>query len=179
MRGYLQVKYANKTSFKTGTSRGRSQPITYRVKRKCGVFCWKARSLSLILCEHVGVRASSFEPFFLFFLGKKPTTFEAPSYYFHENKTFATHFYLSKRGVKNVWTAKTTSGIVLADLALLFSRKKLNKKNSPQLSTPIRRWKIMTAKILLGIVYVDSSLPFSRKKWNQKFHPQIPAPKKG
>jgi len=33
MIGHIQEKYANKTSFKTGTSRGRSQPITYRCSK--------------------------------------------------------------------------------------------------------------------------------------------------
>ena len=105
---------------------------------------------SLWACWHsllVGVRASSFEHFFLLFLSKKPKTFEAPSYFFHENKTFSTHFYLSERGVRNVWTAKTPSGIVFANLTLLFLRGKNRiKKFIPKIPPPERGKKCFDSK---------------------------------
>jgi len=85
--------------------------------------------------------------FFFYFWAKSKPTFEAPSYYFHENKTFPSHFHLSKRGVRNVWAGKTSSGIVFADLTLPFLRKKSQiKKFTPKILPPERGEKYFDSK---------------------------------
>ena len=125
----------------------------------------------------VGVRA---EHLFLPFLGKKPTTFEAPYHTIStKNKTFSTPFYLSKRGVRNVWTAKTPSGIVFADLTLLFLRKKLNKENFPKILSPERGEKYFDSEYSCRDRLRSLVNHFHEKNRIKNFTPEFQPPKRG
>jgi len=81
--------------------------------------------------------------FFPLFLGKKPTTLEAPSHYFHENKRFSHPLLFLEKGCEKYLEAKTPSRMVFADL--IISLKKTHKKQSnekifiPEFLSPRRR----------------------------------------
>jgi len=114
------------------------------------------------------------------FLGIKPT-FEARLYYFHEKKKiFPTHFLPTKRGERNVWTAKTPSRIVFGYLTLPFLRKKSNEKFSPPTFNPQKKVKNYYSKNSFRDRLCRPLFTiFTKKNRIKNFTPECQPPKRG